>query len=396
MNSRFTFASIRTAAAVLSCVALTCMASHSTAQELLGYWQFEETSADDSAVDSSGNGIDGEYEGEVELDVDGAPGFGSGLYLDGFDGQVFLGPGDENGLGELTSEFSVMAWINPDQFDSKNRVLGSFPWEANSGWGWGTVRDELELTTWGVKDYDQPVPLELEEWAHVAVVLDDDFAAHFYHNGEFVGTQLHPSGGGETINDFYIGHAAADAEHFSGFLDEVAVFDGVLTEEQIVNAMNLGVANFNGAGVAGDFNANGARDPGDIDLLSAAIRNGEMGAEYDLNSDGNVDSGDRSEWIEVLTNTHFGDSNFDGEFSSSDFVSVFGAAKYETGIEAGWSEGDWNGDGTFDSSDFVAAFSGAGYEMGPREGGLQTVPEPSSLGLILLGVCGLSCVARRK
>ena len=230
----------------------------------------------------------------------------------------------------------------------------------------------------------------------MAVVLDDEFAAHFYHNGEFVGTQLHPSGGGETINDFYIGHAAADAEHFSGFLDEVAVFDGVLTEEQIVNAMNLGVANFNGAGVAGDFNANGARDPGDIDLLSAAIRNGEMGAEYDLNNDGNVDAGDRSEWIEVLTNTHFGDSNFDGEFSSSDFVSVFGAAKYETGIEAGWSEGDWNGDGTFDSSDFVAAFSGAGYEMGPREGGLQTVPEPSSLGLILLGVCGLSCVARRK
>ena len=82
----------------------------------------------------------------------------------------------------------------------------------------------------------------------------------------------------------------------------------------------------------------------------------------------------------------------DGEFSSSDFVAVFAAAKYETGQPANWSEGDWNGDGEFSSSDFVAAFSGGGYELGPRDPAV--VPEPSTLGLILIGLCGL--VSRRR
>ena len=111
---------------------------------------------------------------------------------------------------------------------------------------------------------------------------------------------------------------------------------------------------------------------------------------------GVVDSADRNTWVSELRNTWIGDSNLDGEFNSSDFVAVFGAAKYENGEPATWAEGDWNGDGVFSSSDFVAAFGGGGYESGPRDGGLQTVPEPSSAALILLGVCGLVGAVRRK
>ncbi len=59
--------------ATVACLTVTWAASPVTAQELLGYWQFEETSVDDAAADSSGNGHDGEYEGEVDPSVDGAP-----------------------------------------------------------------------------------------------------------------------------------------------------------------------------------------------------------------------------------------------------------------------------------------------------------------------------------
>lgn len=148
--------------------------------------------------------------------------------------------------------------------------------------------------------------------------------------------------------------------------------------------------------VAGDYNGNGMRDAEDIEILSAAVRNGETASRFDLNGDGMVSLADRTEWVEVLTNTYFGDSNFDGEFSSSDFVTVFVPAKYETGQPATWSEGDWNGDGLFNSSDFVAAFTGAGYENGPRDGGLQVVPEPSAIALILFGILGLSRINRRS
>ncbi|MFC1759275.1 LamG-like jellyroll fold domain-containing protein [Planctomycetota bacterium] len=148
-----------------------------------------------------------------------------------------------------------------------------------------------------------------------------------------------------------------------------------------------------GDGVEGDFNNNGMRDVADLDLLADAMASGDTA--FDLNGDGNVNFEDRRVWVEELSNTFIGDANFDGQFNSSDFVTVFGAAKYEkAGVAANWDEGDWNGDGFFNSSDFVAAFTGGGYEAGPRDGGLQTVPEPSSIALLLIGLLGL--VNRRR
>ena len=126
--------------------------------------------------------------------------------------------------------------------------------------------------------------------------------------------------------------------------------------------------------VVGDFNGNGERDPGDLDLMV-----GSDDLRFDLNGDGTVSADDRLFWIENLSNTYVGDSNFDGEFNSSDFVAVFAAAKYETGLAATYAEGDSNGDGFFNSSDFVVAFGGGGYERGPRDGGLMVVPEPCSI-----------------
>ena len=369
--------------------------------ELLGYWAFEETDFGADAVDSSGNDINGTYEGEANPDAEGAPGFGSGLELDGFDSSVWLGPGDENGLGDLTSGFSVMAWIKPDQFGSKNRVLGSVPWEANSGWGWGTVRDELEITTWGVKDYDQPVPLELEEWAHVAIVLDEDFEAFFYHNGEEVGSVTHPSEGGPTINDFYIGVACCPGqESFSGFLDEVAVFEGTLTAEQVNNAMTLGVLNYDGGGPTNpfDFDGDGSLGEGDINILSAAIATGSTDLKYDVNSDSSVSVADLNDFVTNPSNlnTWIGDANLDNEFNSSDLVAVFTTGKYEVAADATWGEGDWNADQRFNSGDLVAAFTDGGYEQGARPAAVAAVPEPSSLGLLLSALAMAALSTRRR
>jgi hypothetical protein len=152
--------------------------------------------------------------------------------------------------------------------------------------------------------------------------------------------------------------------------------------------------NDGGAGLPGDFNLNGMRDPGDFDLLAVGVLDGNVA--FDLDGDGDADGEDRRVWVEVLSNTHFGDSNWDGEFNSADFVAVFSAAKYETESEAGWAEGDWNGDKLFNSSDFVTAFTGAGYEQGPRPGGLKVVPEPGPLVMVMFGLMGLAGAARKR
>lgn len=151
---------------------------------------------------------------------------------------------------------------------------------------------------------------------------------------------------------------------------------------EIIGIDNVRISSGEIVGVAGDFNGNGARDAEDLDLLAAEMVAGTNNPDFDLTGDGITDIADRRFWVENLANTFIGDSNFDGEFSSADFVAVFIPAKYETGQAATWTEGDWNGDGIFSSSDFVAAFTGGGYENGPRDGGLQLVPEPSVFALL--------------
>ena len=148
------------------------------------------------------------------------------------------------------------------------------------------------------------------------------------------------------------------------------------------------------SGIDGDYNSSGTLDAGDIDLLSAEVRNGTNAAEFDLTGDGSVNQEDRAAWVNDIRRTYFGDSNLDDEFNSGDFVTVFSAGEYEdeTAGNSTWATGDWNGDGDFDSGDFVLAFSAGGYEIGPRVA--TAVPEPSS-GILLI-VALIFAFARRN
>ena len=153
------------------------------------------------------------------------------------------------------------------------------------------------------------------------------------------------------------------------------------------NAYVLGIArqddNFDGVivrlhatpTIAGDFNGNGNLDAADIDLLSAAVREGSQAKRFDLSNDGQLDETDRRIWLGDLKGTILGDSNLDGRWNSTDFVIAFRFGQYQDSIpqNSSWSAGDWNGDGDFNSSDIVAAFQNGGYAQGVR-----AVPEPGS------------------
>ena len=89
--------------------------------------------------------------------------------------------------------------------------------------------------------------------------------------------------------------------------------------------------------------------------------------------------------MEKLKGTWLGDSNFDSEFNSQEFVQVFQTGKYETGQNASWAGGDWDANGMFDSADFVIAFTDGGYEQGPRLDA-AAAPEPSGTLLLLIGL----------
>lgn len=140
----------------------------------------------------------------------------------------------------------------------------------------------------------------------------------------------------------------------------------------------------------GDFNADGLLTAVDIDALSAAVRGGDTARRYDVNVDGLVNGDDRVYWVEQLKQTYFGDADLDGVFDSNDFIAVFAAGQYEDVLlgNSTWATGDWNGDTEFSSGDMVFAFQSGGYELGPRTAA-AAVPEPGSLGLLLIAGIGL-------
>ncbi|MFC1758386.1 hypothetical protein ACFL2H_06410 [Planctomycetota bacterium] len=126
----------------------------------------------------------------------------------------------------------------------------------------------------------------------------------------------------------------------------------------------------------GDFNYDES-----LDVLDLAILAGDIGTSdprRDINRDLVVDSLDVDRWVHHIAFTYYGDANLDGEFNSTDLVTVFGAAEYEDSIvgNSTWNTGDWNLDGDFTSGDLVLAFQDAGYEQGPRVLA-AVVPEPT-------------------
>lgn len=148
----------------------------------------------------------------------------------------------------------------------------------------------------------------------------------------------------------------------------------------------------------GDFNGDGELTAADLNILTHEVRNVTHAIEFDLNADSLVNQDDRSVWVEDLKSTYYGDANLDGEFNSTDFVTVFIAGQYEDGVDGNsvWETGDWDGDGDFNTTDFVLAFQSGGYEIGPRGDAAQMIPEPSSSLLIILAVFPLLHRSRKS
>ena len=147
------------------------------------------------------------------------------------------------------------------------------------------------------------------------------------------------------------------------------------------------------ANESGDFDQNGLLNGADLTLLEAA---NDEDLNFDLNADGVVDFDDRATWVASLKGTWFGDSNLDGEFNTTDLVTVFVVGEYEDDIamNSHWEEGDWNGDAEFDSQDIILAFQAGGFEKGKRDTEVIAVPEPTTLLLIVMGALG--CLMGRR
>jgi hypothetical protein len=242
-------------------------------------------------------------------------------------------------------------------------------------------------------------PIELETWEHYAFVANaDEMSVKLFRNGEVVGERDYDGaftaapvnealGIGVKTNDVGDFADSDNPGYWDGMLDDLGMWHRALSDVEIKLIFDNGTAGMPiiGGVVDGDFNGNGVLDAPDIDDLSGQSAEGIHPAAYDLNADALVDSADIEVWVRELFHSWMGDADLDGQFSSTDLVTVLASGSYEADIDSAWSTGDFNGDRRTNSTDLVVALADGGYEAGPRAA-VAAVPEPSGVSIALLGL----------
>ena len=262
------------------------------------------------------------------LDLEGK--FAYAVNISGFGGQTigdveFTEDFDTDGF-DIISTHDLPTWATPeygdtDADDQLEEIMQSIRW-SNVPTDQPTV--DIEMSVESGQSYkmqmlftesccDRAFDIFLDE-----ELLVDDFAIYEHHSDDVWDIADREDG-------VLITHEFTAASDLL-FLQLGTEAEDFPDNNGHISALTLEIAS---AGVAGDFNNSGMRDPADFDLLAAGVTSGD--AAFDLDGDGDADNEDRRVWVEDLSNTHFGDSNWDGEFSSADFVTVFSSAKYETG-----------------------------------------------------------------
>jgi hypothetical protein len=207
----------------------------------VGYWRLDD--ADPlQAEDSSGHERHGVYQGDVTLQVSGAP-LGAGA--EGNLAAVFHGGHVELAADVLDfsmkAPFTLEAWILAEAQDGgvpKNgAIAGKLVYASGySGYVWPVHEGALRLhrTHAGVSSndtVDSTTPVPVDVFTHVVTRFDGATIRHF-----FDGVEVGSGTGAQSMPDIDEPFTIGDADNwgpFAGVIDEVAVYDYALHVDRI-------------------------------------------------------------------------------------------------------------------------------------------------------------------
>jgi len=217
--------------------------------DVVGAWLFDEGSGE-VAADSSGRGVDGVVVGGPEW-VDGK--FGTALncvtnkYVD------FPQPMSEMLI--IDRDFTCMAWVEPHEWLGSWNTVFSMQAGSTNGETYGIYfgnNGGAQIMIWtriagsGISATSGQGTLDLNVWTHCAITYDGS-SMIVYKNGEQAGEAAisgdldNADGKGRfAINGNYNSLDGTLQEWCSSTIDEVLVFDNVLTPEEIQEYMNNG------------------------------------------------------------------------------------------------------------------------------------------------------------
>lgn len=163
-------------------------------------------------------------------------GFSAGLTGSSGEWQAASGA---NKLNILSNSFTVMAWVNPADLTGVNRILSqTFASGTTTSWGFGLSGSEILFTKAGIADFTSSgAALTSAAWQHIAVTVSPTTGVSFYRNGDLVSSNTSANGianlntAGRT--DSFRLFNGAGGQNLTGNLDEVRVYDTVLTIGEI-------------------------------------------------------------------------------------------------------------------------------------------------------------------
>ena len=262
--------------------------------ELVGHWKF-----DGDLQDSSDKENHGSLQGNAALgnDISATLGSGQSLQLDG-SGYVLVEHSESLNLEET---LTLAAWIKPvgnlgwdgilaknPSLDSNPNHAGNFELRIHAGnrtleflTQQGGVNDTLLLPS-----TDDAFIIEEGQWTHVAVSVDAAKTGDvkFYVNGELTADELYIENDFLPANEnpLYIGNRAdLTTTPFNGFLDDVRIYNTVLSDEEIADiaagtASSISASRFSSAVAEGTTIARLSKNmPAEGESYTFALVNGE-------------------------------------------------------------------------------------------------------------------------
>lgn len=218
----------------------------------VGIWLLDEGSGK-SARDISGNDNDGEIMGKPKW-VDGK--FGKALEFGEETDWVQI---KDNPSLRVTKEVTVMAWINPVSYTFPGVRWQGIIAKSNNPRSYSFYTDDsgqfLLAIHFGGQHFvgmSQGVP-PLKEWSHVAAAAETTPQGgnmKLFMNGKLTKETPFPAlkglPGDSDTQDVLIGRTWEDARFFQGMIDEVAIFNVALSEDDINSIATKGLSRATG------------------------------------------------------------------------------------------------------------------------------------------------------
>ncbi len=208
-----------------------------TLQELLGHWQFNETSGA-TAADATGNGHTGTLADAAAWDSGGV--LGGAIRFDGTDDWVSVPNDPSLEVGANNADFSLAFWVNLQEDANGAYRRLAYKGDHNSEQGFSVIllphsnhiHYRISTTAHSNEGGDRSkTPLQVGEWTHVAYVKEGN-QLKLYLDGEF--DSLDNLSGATVSNDglIYFGDTPFSAGT-SSLLDDARLYQGALSLPEI-------------------------------------------------------------------------------------------------------------------------------------------------------------------